>query len=670
MISVSNDFKEAMTKPIKEIQAFMDGGGMSIRGEDDLISFKVSGDGGLCKSVMRKLEAKYLGEHNLLGEWVTAGFGVKLSSGTYENLNYGSFLVNEYTITKDTGITNIVAYDKMINAMVPYVTLDVEYPIALYTYTQKLCEACDLELGNTSFTVHNDWLIPQDLWENINGITYRDIFVQIAQATASTCIIGNDDKLYFKPINKADTSTSVIIGQAVLGQDTLGYPLETLTYDNMFKLKLDDKYGEINSVIIGREPIVGEDVFLRDEESIALNGLTEFRIENNEIIDKDRKNAITPIFTALKGISYYPFETTTEGLGWYEIGDSFNIVNDTGDVYNTTLFNFSVTVDGSVKETLKTVAETKTQTQYQYATNISKRVKNTEIIVNKQDGVITQLVSDINDEDGVVNQKFTKIEQDIKSIKAGVQKSGGNNLILNSVMFAYDNDNNVANWTIEGDGSIVIGSNTESLSQHGFTLLNKKATTRVSVLLSSEENPVYYSFSTKIKKDATGSCYVKIYNSSEERIIPLGAGESAYYNEYEITKLKPKENYYIIEFYGSADSNATFTDNMFSTGEHKIQWTQANGEVMNTNVVIDIDGITVKSVDDSGNATGDYTVISKIEFAGYSYVNGVKTKVFSLNKDITRVSKLLADNEITMPPIKIVPITEGNLQGWAFVPST
>ena len=58
MIVVSNDFKTAMTQPIKELQAFIDSESGSIRDENDLMSFKVSGDGGLCKTVMRKLEVK------------------------------------------------------------------------------------------------------------------------------------------------------------------------------------------------------------------------------------------------------------------------------------------------------------------------------------------------------------------------------------------------------------------------------------------------------------------------------------------------------------------------------------------------------------------------------------------------------------------------------------
>ena len=642
MFNVSEEFKTAMKQPIKELDAYISGN-VVIKSDDDLQSFKITCESGLCKTAMRKLEAKYLGEHNLLGQWVHVGFGVKLPNGTFEYLDYGSFLVTEITTSKDTQTTTIVGYDKMINSMKTYSKLDIEYPIGLYDYTKKLCEACNLELGNNSFATHNNLEVTQDLWENINGITYRDILVQIAQVTSTTCIISNDDKVYFKSLT--DTN-------------------ETLTYDNMFKLKLEPKYGEINSVILARTP-QEDNIFEKDDESIALNGLTEFKIENNQIVDKDRDNALLPIYNALKGINYFPFEATTEGLGWYEIADNFNIINDTGDVYNTSLFNFTISVEGALRETLKATAETQTQTQYQYATTIAKRVKNAEIIVNKQEEYIKSLVSDMYDEDGVINKNFTELYQDITNIINSVQNSGGGNLIKNSVMFAYEN-NQPTDWEVSEGGTLEISTNVESmtaggLSGHGFTLLDKTVSQRVTVSPNA-----YYSFSTRIKKNTTGTAYVKLYNSNEEHIIELVSGESAFYEEFELKGLLPKDNYYIIEFYGSSDSDATFTDNMLALGEYSTKWTQANGEIMNTQVIVNKDGVLVKS----SIYLGDYTIMSPLEFAGYSNINGTITKVFSLNKDVTLVKKLEAEDEVKMVPIKIVPVTSGDLQGWAFVPST
>lgn len=651
MIAVSNEFKETMKSPVKEIQAYLTSNNTNIRSEDDLIQFKISADSGLCKTTMRKIEAKYLGEHNLLGQWVHAGFGVRLPSGAFEYLDYGSFLVTEITYTKDTGVTTITGYDRMIRSMTKYNKLNVEYPINLYDYTVSLCAMFGMSVLNTSFNTHNDWQITQELWENIDGITYRDILQQIAQVTCTTVIITNDDKVYFKPI----TQTS-----------------ETLTYDNMLKLKLEPIYGEINSVILSRSP-QEDNIFMRDEDSIDVNGLTEWKIENNEIIDKDRDNAMTPIYNGMHGIAYYPFETSTEGLGWFEIGDNFNIVNDAGDVFNTTIFNLNITIDGSVKEILKTVAETKTQTQYQYASTIAKRVKNTEIITNKQQQYIEALVSDMYEENGVVHENFTKVFQDIDNIINSVQNSGGANLIKNSVMFAYDTDGTPKDWAVNGDGTLQMTASAEamtngSLSGHVFTLNDKKVTQTIRVKSTSETdtNKVFYTFSTRIKKNATGSCYVKLYNSLEEHIIEIPTGTSEFYKEFTLQALLPKENYYILEFYGSTDSDATFTDNMFAVGEYKTQWQQANGEVMNTQVNINLDGVLIKS----SVYLGDYTVMSPLEFAGYSNINGTVTKVFSLNKDTTLVKKLEAEDEVKMIPIKIVPITTGARQGWAFVPST
>ena len=785
-----------MKQPIKEIQAYLDYGDGTINDSNDLISFKISCDSGLCKSAMRKLEAKYLGEHNILGKWVKAFYGVRLPDNTFEFLDYGSFLVTELTVTKDTETTSIVAYDKMVNAMTPYGKLNIEYPVSLIDYTGYLCDACSLELGNgvigtnrvpsfnsslwefsngafvnndgnlelpnlkstakvrfnwnkkdshirvqfilvsggnyrynltyydengvalssngnattqkkedyslayasfggdneygealqnakyieltfvrnstyapdpyvvkdimadnyldpnessyKPYNPMNDWQITQELWENIEGITYRDIFVQIAQATGTTCVIGNDDKVYFKSLT--DTN-------------------ETLTYDNMLKLKLETQYGEINSVVLSRAQLTGEDVFMRDEDSIKANGLTEFKIESNEIIDKDRENAIEPIFNQLKGISYYPFEATTEGLGWYEIADNIDIVNDAGEVFKTSLFNYTITVDGSIKETLKTTAETKTQTQYQYASSISKRIKNTEIIVNKQEGIIQSIVSDLEG----VDEQFTKIEQDVEKIVHTVQTSGGYNLIKNSVMLGYDSDNKPYNWELRGGADIKMHTDTESLaygcqSGHSFTLSGGNKTIRQTVYVNGD-GKTPYSFSVRVKKPIGPKLDINIVNKdlSVKHVITLAQNDSAYYDEYVVEGLTSNESEMVVLFtYADNDwfEPVTITDCMFAQGEKKRLWSQADGELMNTQVNINIDGITVKST----KYAGDYTVMSPIEFAGWSNASGTPTKVFCLNRDVTEIEKLKAKAEITMSPIKVIPMTSGDRQGWAFVP--
>ena len=645
MITVSNEFKTAMREPVKELNASIVYDGTSIADDNDLLSYKVSGEGGLGKTVMRKLEASFLGEHNPLGKWVAVGFGCKIDNGGYEHLSYGNFKITELTTSKDSDTTSVVGYDRMVETMKPYTTLEVSYPITLLQYTKKLCEACGVELGNVSLGNMDDWPVDGELWENIDGITYRDILSQIAQITGSVCMVGGDEKIYFKQLT--DTG-------------------ETLTYDNLMKLKLEDVYGEINSVVLSRSPMVGEDAFVRDEESINTNGLTEYKVENNELVDKNREGAVQPIFDTVHGIKYYPFEANTAGFGWYEVGDGITIETDAGELFQTYVLSYSVSIDGGIKETLKAKAESKTATQYQYATAIDKRIKNTEVIVNKQEQYIQMLVED---KEGV-DEKFAEINVKLDEITNSVQNSGGNNLMKNSVMFSHNNGE-PTDWDVSGAGQLSIQSDTTSLnsgclSGHSFILNDKTVSQRVLVKVSADDDVSSYSFSVRIKKGVSGYCTVRLHNSVEvyDNVIELKSGEEANYKEYTIKDLHPKDGYYIVEFYGSAESDATFTDAMLSVGENTSKWTQASGELMNTQVNISIDGVLVRS----SVYEGDYTAVTPLEFAGYSSINGTPTKVFSLNRDTTNVKKLEADAEVKMQSIKIVPITSGDIQGWAFVP--
>jgi len=615
--------------------------GITITGADDLNSVRIMGEGGIGQTTMRALEMRYINGHDLLGKTVEVQIGVMTASG-YEYADYGSFLITEISEKKGSDTITAKGYDLMIKAMVPYTAPAIEYPTSLLEYTQILAAACGLELANTAF-VHDDWLINEELYENIDGITYRDIFVEIAKVTASICVIGSDDRLYFKYI----TNTS-----------------ETLTYSNLKSLDLMPEYGEINSVVLSRTP-QNDDIYMRDDISIDQYGLTEFKIENNQIIDKDRDNAMTAIFDSLRGIRYFPFDAATEGLGWYEIGDRVTVQIGSGLTYSCVVFEFALTVDGGIKERLACSEPTKTQTQYQYATTIGRRIKSAELQVDKQANEIRALVSDMYSEGGLINESFTFIRQDIANITSAVQTAGGANLLLNSVMFAVDNDRLPMQWETSGAGSIDIRASNETLNAGGvsgniFTLADLAVKQRVPVLPGSE-----YFFSCRVRKNAAGTAYIQLSNTDETHRIDFQNGESPFWATYSIGTLTPSLSYYDIEFYGSSDSTFSVTDAMFVHGSFAAQWQQANGELMNTQVNISQNGVLVRS----STYIGDYTVMSPLEFAGYAMVNGALTKVFSLNKDTTETVRLHVTHELRMEPLKIVPITTGQTPGWAIVPA-
>lgn len=596
MIAVSNDFKIAMKQPIKQLDAYVQiDENNVIRSSDDLISFKISCDTGMCKTAMRKIEGKVLGSHNLLDKWIHSGFGVKLSNGEFEYLDYGSFLITQSAIDKETNTTTFIGYDKMINSMVDYEVLNVSYPISLYDYTQALCLACELELKNTTF-IHSDWQITRELWQNIEGITYRDIFVEIAQVTASTCII-SDDKVYFKAINNTS---------------------EQLTYANMKKLKLEPKYGEINSVVLARDPIVGEDVFLKDDASIETNGLTEFKISNNEIVDKNREDAIEPIYDALHGISYYPFETSTEGLGWYEIADSFDIVDDNNNTFNTILFNFAITLDGGIKEMLKASAETKTQAQYQYASKVEKRIKNTEIIVNKQEGVITSLTEETNVIKNELNNNYYTISQTnemIQSSSEGVtntfSEAGGNNVLRNTGLWFEDNSKKeylYPSLTLFPSPTLFLKADSHWEYWNGYAKKGKndKASLYSSIILQKgffkqdqevpNGNYTISFFYTKLNSFSNPTVTINdnTYDLDKEETTQFITGKQDENGNYLTMPLEVTSGHIAITFYTDINDSVEIYDLMANRGTVKLAYSQNENEVTTDTVNIS-KGITITS---------------------------------------------------------------------------
>lgn len=605
----------------------------------------------------RQLEVNLLDinrDINLENKEITLKIGADYEGDTYY-INYGNFIVDKSPEHDETnGKTRIVLYDYMIKFNKPYEDR-VTYPCTLAELTQDICNQAEVILGDANFT-NSEFVVTNNQFE---GMTLREVLQNIAKCAFSWARIGQDNKLYLDFDINSEHTENVTIDDYKL---------------NSFK-KANEYYGPVNQVTYADTNIEGQEERIKDQESIDENGLKEIVIYDNYFAYTPEKRAeLIQGGAKLLGLKYMPVsQLESVGFIYLDCRDTIQIGTTNNELFITRVFNHEIVYNGTSHDSITAEGTSDNEEKYKNTATTIFQNQQTRIIVDRHGRTIDQLVSDMYEEDGVVHENFTQVHQDIDNISNSVQNSGGVNLIKNSVMFAYDNEGNPDEWQVEGSGTLVINSSPESMtnggiSGHVFTLNDKKVIQRVAVKANTDEDieKTYYTFSTRIKKNATGSCYVKIYNSNEEYLISIPNGEEAFWKDYEIRGMLPTENYYDIEFYGSSDSDATFTDNMLNVGETKRQWQQASGEIMNTQVNVNINGVTVKS----SVYQGDYTVMSPLEFAGYSNINGVITKVFTINKDTTEVEKLRSKKSIAMPPIKIVPITTGNMQGWAFVPYT
>lgn len=140
-------------------------------------------------------------------------------------------------------------------------------------------------------------------------------------------------------------------------------------------------------------------------------------------------------------------------------------------------------------------------------------------------------------------------------------------------------------------------------------------------------------------------------------------GFEARYMTFTSTKDKVR-----IRFIGYPQVEAIVSGIMLNIGDVALQWTLATGELYNTNIRMNINGIRVSQLDSNGSEIG-FTQITPSEFAGYYQNNGTFEKVFYLNGDETVTKKLRATSEITLGNIKILSIQSATATGWAFVPN-
>lgn len=654
MINVSDNFKSAAVAPVKRVTAsvVIDPFGSNpatIADTDNLVSFSIESTGELFGSVATVAAVKLLGSnYDLVGKTIRIGYGLYVSADSYEQIDYGYFLVTEAPVKKGAETTTIKAIGKMSEMQDADYETGIEYPCTIAELAEAVGNRFGLTVADMSSLPNYNYEIAEDLYANISSENYRNILAEIAGATASMAVV--DDRLrqiYFRP-HQATVQCS-------------------LDYEKLKSLTVGAHYGPANSVVLSRMP-AEDNIAITDAQSVEENGLTEVKLANNEIMDDDRTAFIGNLLDAVDGIEWNGFEATTVGLGWLECGDRVEFEDDESNLVEGIITYHKITVDGGIKEEIKGVVPEETTTNYALAGGVMKTIYNTEIKVDKQGQEINLIVEEQTSFENQTNANFTQVTQNIHSVVTSVQNSGGNNLIKNSAFYAVDANSLPLYWTLTGAGTWAAipsadASANGSLSGQVIRLADKTATQVVTVKPDddsiAEASKTYYSFSCRLKKTAVGSATITLSDGTQEGvwIISLGNGDTSNYGEFAIEGILPHSTELTVTVTASSDVGIEFyvTDMMLAVGNLRTQWTQANGEFSNSQVQIDIDGLTVKN----SNLDGSYTKQTSQDIEVYK--NNQLTALVS--SELVSAETGAFEKEIDMPPLKIVAQNDG----WAFV---
>jgi len=299
-------------------------------------------------------------------------FGLKVN-GDYETLDYGEFIIYKKEFNEDAKHWNYVCYDYMLKTMISIDDRSIIENTLISNAINNIAIKCNLivnidedtlnEFPNLSQTIQTDTFKDMDM-------TYRDVLEQICQAVGFS-IYDDNGELKFKSISQTEVDTI------------------DKTYLKDINVTFKEKYGPINSLVLSRSED-NDNIYSKDDESIEQNGLHEFKIKDNLIMNnQDRDDFIDNIFEQLNGVEFYINDFQSIGICYLDWLDTYNIDID-NNIYKCLMLNDEIKIKNGLSENIYTEQPEETVTDYKTS---SKSDKEVSFIVDKQKSEIIAKVS-------------------------------------------------------------------------------------------------------------------------------------------------------------------------------------------------------------------------------------------------------------------------------------
>lgn len=552
--------------------------------------------GAILKSVMKQLDV----DSNVdipIGTSINYKFGV-LVDGTFEYLNFGNYIVYSSEKQEDLESYKLICYDKLLFSMMDNQDLEVAYPISVRDYLKALCNKLGLQFKNANDNfVNYSRMIKQELYVGLD-YTYRDMLDELAQVTASTICLNENDELELRYI-----SNNAI--------DTIDEE-----YLKDINVNFGEKYGKINSIVLSRSG-ESDNIYLRDEESVQANGLCELKIVDNQIMNwNDRSDYLPEILDKLDGLEYYINDFVSTGITYLELCDRYNVkIGD--NIYSCVMFNDEIEITQGLVENIHTAMPGEAKTDYTKADKTDRRINEAWIIANKQEGNITSLTRKVETIETLQEDIYTKeqVNQLVQTAENGLintfTSSGGNNLLRNTAPWYMKSENTAEFW----NGNLKQTKEIDSTS--GYAILTQNGTISQSVSLPTGT----YSVSFKYKKLINASEGYVRYNG---KTFNLTETSGEIHSSGEITN-----NQFVIEINSNANDSFEIYDLILKHGseglENMLVWTQNANESRSDTVQISEGVTTTSSITDTKATMDGEGFIVRNKTTGIAVMEATKT---------------------------------------------
>lgn len=324
--------------------------------------------------------------------------GIKIN-GLIQWISLGKFIVQDVDPNDTTNIAKVTTMDYMLKSNIVYQS-KLKYSngnITLLQVAQEACSNAGLVLGNIDFA-NKDFIVDSNQFDE--GSLIRQVIQAVAQVSGTVAKIKNDNKLYFINPNKSTLVNKVF------------------TLNNYKEAEIKRATHPINLVSLGMSNVEGENITLRDEEAISKQGENSLIINDNPFAytQARREQLIPALFNAVKGFEYKAYAFDCQCLPYLETMDKIQFKDRAGNIYNSYIFRFNYKSPNGLESTIEAPSIIKATVGYQNVPDALDIAKRTEIIVDKQEQIITQLTNQTTEHE----EKITQVEQDVDSIKQKV----------------------------------------------------------------------------------------------------------------------------------------------------------------------------------------------------------------------------------------------------------
>lgn len=181
------------------------------------------------------------------------------------------------------------------------------------------------------------------------------------------------------------------------------YPSGAYADKSKYKtLSAEPLYGSINAVSFGHADYDDAYVY-QDDADVQANGLHEWQINDNPLVENDRTGIAPKVFAKIKGMKLYPFNLTDFIDDYlFDINDGIQIKKKDGTYITSYVLGMRTT--SRIRSTFKAGTQNSSTADRNLAGSVKADLKSVKLSVDHVNNQITALVKDSN-------EKYTELKQ-------------------------------------------------------------------------------------------------------------------------------------------------------------------------------------------------------------------------------------------------------------------